>query len=66
MTGSMNTTCLASRSSPHYFLLLQKVVEFFKTGVSPIDVKETLAIISFLQAADKSKEREGKVVQVCG
>lgn len=47
---------LAQSTPPYYFLLLEKILQFFATGVSPIAVEETLDIIAFLEAADKSKE----------
>ncbi len=55
---------LAEATPPYYYLLLQKVVEFFKTRTSPIDVEETFDIIAFLAAADQSKAQGGAVVQV--
>ncbi len=59
------TRCgLAQPTPPGYYCLLQKVVEFFKTGVSPIDVQETFDIMAFLEAANKSKERDGASVQL--
>jgi hypothetical protein len=62
---SAGTRCgLAQPTPPGYYCLLQKVVEFFKTGVSPIDVQETFGIMAFLEAADKSKERDGASVQL--
>lgn len=55
---------IARSSPPHYYSLLQSVVAFFRTGVSPINIDETLDIISFLEAADTSRELEGKAVQM--
>jgi hypothetical protein len=53
---------LAQATPPGYYLLLQRVAEFLKTGVSPVDVRETYEIIAFLEAADRSKERGGAAV----
>ena len=47
---------------PGYFLLLRRVVEFFQTGVSPVDIQETFDIVSFLEAADRSRDRGGQAV----
>lgn len=57
------TTCATARSTPPYYaLLLEEVVEFFRTGSSPIDIQETWAIIAFLEAADQSKAMSGAPV----
>ena len=48
----------------HYYLLMQEVVRFLKTGASPIDIGETLGIIAFLEAADQSREQGGRTIQV--
>jgi hypothetical protein len=55
---------LAQSAPPYYYLLLQQVMEFFKTGVSPIDIEETFNVIAFLAAADQSKAQGGAVVSV--
>jgi len=55
---------LAQPTPPGYYCLLQKAVEFFATGVSPIDVQETFAIMAFLEAADRSKEGDGASVSL--
>lgn len=56
------TKCgLAKHTPPFYFMMLKKVLEFFKTGIAPIAIEETFDIIAFLEAADKSKEG-GKIV----
>jgi predicted dehydrogenase len=59
------TRCgIAGSKPPYYYLLMQEVVEFLKTGVSPIDTGETLGIVAFLEAADRSRDQGGKVVRV--
>ncbi len=65
-TGTGATCGIARSSPPYYAALLEKVVEFFRTGVSPVDVQETLEIVSFLEAADRSWELGGGVVQLEG
>lgn len=47
---------IASGTPPWYALLLKEILPFFKTGKSPIDPKETLEIIAFLEAANTSRE----------
>ncbi|MGI6609749.1 MAG: Gfo/Idh/MocA family protein [Limnochordia bacterium] len=46
---------------PAYALMLDKILEFFRTGVSPIDSQVTLEIIAFLEAANKSRESGGVI-----
>jgi len=45
-----------------YGPLLDKILTFFETGVSPVDEKETLAICAFIDAAEESKLNGGKAV----
>lgn len=45
-----------------YEPLLEEVLKFFKTGVSPIPEKETLEIFTFIEAADISKNKGGKII----
>jgi predicted dehydrogenase len=47
-----------------YQALLVKVGEFFKTGISPVDPRETLEIYAYMEAADESKRRNGLPVSV--
>ncbi len=42
-----------------YQNLLQNVIEFFKTGKSPVPREETLAMFAFMEAADSSKKQNG-------
>ncbi|WHX47130.1 Gfo/Idh/MocA family oxidoreductase [Paenibacillus woosongensis] len=41
---------------PYYESLLEQVVYFFRGGISPVAPEETLAVISFIEAAHRSKE----------
>jgi hypothetical protein len=43
---------------------LVKIIEFFKTGISPINEKETLAIFAFMEAADASKKSDGARIKL--
>jgi predicted dehydrogenase len=47
-----------------YDSLLVKIIEFFKTGVSPVTEEETLEIYAFMEAADESKRLGGVPVNV--
>jgi predicted dehydrogenase len=42
-----------------YYGLIKEVVEFFRTGKSPVPVEETVEIMAFMEAADVSKSRGG-------
>ncbi|HHW09779.1 MAG TPA: Gfo/Idh/MocA family oxidoreductase [Firmicutes bacterium] len=45
----------AAKSPSGYYLMLKAIMEFFKTGRSPIPQEETLEIIRFLEAANEAK-----------
>jgi predicted dehydrogenase len=44
-----------------YVPLLEEVVKFFQTGRPPVSAKETLEIIAFMEAADRSRKKSKKV-----
>jgi len=46
---------VAGKTPPYYALLLQRVMEFFKTGEPPVDPAETIEIAAFLEAGNKSR-----------
>lgn len=46
---------IASNDPPYYALMLPHVLEFFRTGKSPIEAAETLAIAGFLEGANESR-----------
>jgi predicted dehydrogenase len=46
-----------------YDPLLERILEFFKTGVEPVSREETLEIFAFMQAADISKKKGGMPVE---
>jgi hypothetical protein len=57
------TRCgVAGSQPPYYYLLLRQVIAFFQTGASPIDIRETLDIIAFLEAAEQSRADGGAPV----
>lgn len=41
---------------PYYANLLEAVLSFFRTGVSPVPIKETLAIVRLLEAANALRQ----------
>ncbi|HEY8550193.1 MAG TPA: Gfo/Idh/MocA family oxidoreductase [Vicinamibacterales bacterium] len=45
-----------------YHGLLTAVVEFFRTGKTPVPLEETLEIMAFMEAADASKDKGGAPV----
>ncbi len=50
--------------SHSYTPLLREIVKFFRTGVPPVPNEETLEIFAFMDAAQKSKERQGRPVKL--
>ena len=44
--------------------MLGKVLEFFRSGVPPVNIEETFQIVAFLEAADTSKSAEGQAVSL--
>jgi predicted dehydrogenase len=60
--GDKGVTTLGAFSG--YDPLLVKVIEFFKTGVSPVNENETLEICAFMEAADESKKNNGAPVSI--
>ncbi|MDD4756052.1 MAG: Gfo/Idh/MocA family oxidoreductase [Prolixibacteraceae bacterium] len=47
-----------------YDAMLVGITEFFRTGIVPVPVEETLEIFAFLEAAEESKKRGGAVVEI--
>ena len=45
-----------------YLELLKRIVQMFETGKSPVDIRETLEIIAFIEATMTSAERDGEQV----
>jgi hypothetical protein len=45
-----------------YRELLKRIVEMFKTGKPPVDIAETVEIIAFIEAANKSGKQGGEKV----
>jgi hypothetical protein len=47
-----------------YRPLVVEIVRFFRTGVSPVPIDETLELYAFMEAADESKRRGGAPVNL--
>ncbi len=47
-----------------YAPLIQQVVQFFQTGISPVPAEETIEILAFMEAADESKRHGGIPVKI--
>ena len=45
-----------------YMVLLEKILDYFRTGVAPIEPEETVEIFTFMKASNMSLERGGKEV----
>jgi len=47
-----------------YKYLVREIVKFFRTGKSPVDKEETIAMFAFMDAAQKSREQGGKMIRL--
>ncbi len=47
-----------------YEVLLDQILHFFKTRISPIPEKETLEIFTFMEASNQSKREDGKAISM--
>ncbi len=47
-----------------YTPLLEKITEFFNTGIPPVSSNETLEIFAFMQAAEESKQQGGISIDI--
>ncbi|MGI6083165.1 MAG: Gfo/Idh/MocA family oxidoreductase [Limnochordia bacterium] len=54
---------IGASKPPAYALMLDKIIEFFRTGVSPIETQVMLEIVAFLEAANKGRE-SGEVISL--
>ena len=45
-----------------YRPVVQEIVQFFQTGQAPVNPEESLEVLEFMEAADRSKERNGAPV----
>lgn len=51
-------------NSEGYGPLIDRIAEFFRTGISPVEDAETLEIYTFMEAADESKKQNGDWVEL--
>lgn len=47
-----------------YRLLVVNILEFFRTGKPPVSAEETIELFAFMEAADESKRKGGKTVEI--
>ena len=47
-----------------YAPLVHEIVKFFRTGIAPVEPKETIEILAFMEAADESRRRGGAEVKL--
>lgn len=47
-----------------YKVLLRQIVDFFRTGISPVEPAEMLEVLAFMEAADLSKKKNGSPVSL--
>ncbi len=47
-----------------YKALVEQIAEFFRTGVPPVDPKETIELYAFMEAAQESKKKKGARVSL--
>ena len=47
-----------------YDPLLVEIINFFESGISPVNKKETLEICAYMEAADESKKKGGETVSL--
>ena len=52
------------KGSGDYAPLVREIMKFFQTGVAPVSPEESLAIYTFMEAADESKRRGGATVKL--
>lgn len=50
-----------SKEIPLYFNLVENIIEFFKTGIPPVEMEETLEIMKFMQASLISEKEKREV-----
>jgi len=61
-TGAGASHGTLAPSPPPYASMLAEVMEFFKTGRSPIELAETVEVMAFLEAAEVSRGQGGTPV----
>jgi GFO/IDH/MocA oxidoreductase family protein len=64
LTDKGEKTTVATHDIPWYALMMGPIVEFFKTGITPIPNAESLEIIAFLEAASRSRTAGGTTIKL--
>lgn len=54
----------AKPSPPYYAFLLKKVIPFINTGNSSVKISESLEVIAFLEAMNKSRKHNGEIIKL--
>ena len=62
VTGEGHRVSVQNADIPYMFPMAAAILEFFRSGVSPVDPAESLEIIAFLEAASRSRASGGKTV----
>lgn len=60
--GEKGTAPLGPFSDQAYRGLVTQIVQFFDTGIAPVKPADTLEMFAFMEAADRSRKRNGKAV----
>jgi hypothetical protein len=60
--GAKRVGMSAPPADSAYAPLVQEIVKFFRTGKPPVAPEESLEVLAFMEAADRSKERSGAPV----
>ena len=53
-----------SPGADEYAPLVREIMQFFRTGVSPVSPEESIELFAFMEAADESKRRAGQPVTI--
>ena len=63
-SGAGHAVGIQDRSISHIYTLTQHLTGFLKTGKSPVDPRESLEIMAFLEAASRSLNDAGRTVHL--
>lgn len=63
-SGSKHTIGIQDRSVSHIYTLAKHMIGFLESGKSPIDLRESLEIMAFLEAASRSLNDSGRGVKL--
>lgn len=66
MTAEGGRVSAQNPAIPYLRPMAAAILEFFRTGISPIDPADSLEIIAFLEAASRSREAGGAPVKLAG